>query len=788
MRGSSVEWDLSDHSRTLQQIEHKASSLGLAQASDSFIQERSKSLVEAARNGATTQSLLVESYALVREASHRAIGMRHFDVQMLAGIAMHRETFIEMQTGEGKTLAAVLPAYLGALSGRGVHVLTFNDYLARRDAEWMKTVYQFLGLSVAHVVQGMDMDGRRKAYKADVTYLTAREAGYDFLRQSLARSKDDSVMRPFHMAIVDEADSILIDEARVPLVLAGSDDQDVDGDRLEFASLVNDLQRNEDYSTDENARNVFLTESGSKRVRRLLGIDDLMASQNREVLTKVNQALHAATLISKDVDYIVRDGQVKIVDEFTGRIVNDRHWPDGLHRAVEAKEHLLIRSQGIILNSITMQHLVGLYPRLCGMTGTVQPSEEELKRFYGKTTTVIPPNKICVRVDHRDDIFTNKAAKYAAIIREVKQSHVNGRPVLIGTSSIEESQSLELALKKAGILCNVLNAKNDEEEAAIIQEAGALNAVTVSTNMAGRGTDIRLGGGDEEGLEQVIKCGGLCVIGTSRFESSRVDDQLRGRAGRQGDPGSSKFILSLEDDLLVRFGIGEWLPESLRPQDRAEPIDIRMVYRKVGLVQRIVEGQNFDIRKTLWNYTSFVEKQRRKWHEKRYEVLLGNSTQKLESLCPEKFEQAQGKCESGLLAEVEIQITLCLMDRVWSNHLANIADVREGIHLRRLGGQDPLHEFYIVAQDMYSEMEKQLDEDIKNTFAAVAINEDGIDLDKEGLRGPSSTWTYLVNDNPFEWLGSLSEMGNVGLGIAAGLYFGPVFAAQALYRKFFAKK
>ncbi|MBW2458165.1 MAG: accessory Sec system translocase SecA2, partial [Deltaproteobacteria bacterium] len=614
-RGRPVEWDLSVYAAALAAIDRRAAELGLAEVADGVLTERARGLAGAATDGAATESLLVDTFALGREAAARAIGLRPFDVQLVAAMALHDQRFIEMQTGEGKTLAAVLPAVLAALSGRGVHVLTFNDYLAKRDAEWMGPVFELLGLSVGHVVQGMSAVERRRAYGADVTYATAREVGYETLRHGLLRNPEEILLRPPHWAIVDEADSILIDEARVPLVIAGSEGAAVDRDRLRLAALARSLTAGQHYRTGDDGRNVSLTDEGREAVQLRLGLEqDLCQLDNLELLTTVNQALHAEALLCRDVDYIVKDGQVKIVDELTGRVVPDRHWPDGLHRAVEAKEGVALGDQGRILGSITMQHLIGRYPNLCGMTGTILPSEEELFQFYGRKTVIIPPHQPCIRVDHPDLVFTHQAAKHAAIVAEATQSHDQGRPVLVGTSSVAESLHLAAQLGEAGIDCQVLNAKNDELEAQVIARAGVPGAVTVSTNMAGRGTDIRLGGEDEGERESVVACGGLYVIGTSRFESRRVDDQLRGRAGRQGDPGATRFFVSLEDDLMTRYGVAQWIPRRHRRERQDEPIDDSVVSEKIATTQRIIEGQHFDIRKTLWSYSTFVDEQRRAWH------------------------------------------------------------------------------------------------------------------------------------------------------------------------------
>jgi preprotein translocase subunit SecA len=787
LRGRPVEWNLSSYRRELESIDALARELRLDALDDAAIRERARELAARANRGAERDELRAEAFALAREAAERALGMRPYDVQMLAALALDRGRVVEMQTGEGKTLLAVLPAFLGALDGRGVHVLTFNDYLAGRDAAWMGPVYELLGLEVGYLVQGSTPEERRRAYGADVTYVTAREAGYDYLRQGLARDPSQLVQRPFHLAIVDEADSIMIDEARIPLVIAGIEPGEGDRGRARIAALVAELEPGRHFAIDEHGRNAFLTGEGADRVQRALGCGDLQQERNRELATELNQALHAHALLRRDVDYIVRDGRVEVVDEFTGRVVRDRHWPDGLHRAVEAKEGLDLKNRGRVLGSITMQHLLGLYPRLCGMTGTAIPSERELEELYQLDTVVIPPNRPCVRIDREDRLFTHKEAKQAAVVAAVVEAHRSGRPVLIGTASVEESEQLAAVLELADVDCSVLNAQNDEREAEIVAEAGAVGAVTVSTNMAGRGTDIKLGGADEREREQIVALGGLLVIGTNRHESRRIDDQLRGRAGRQGDPGESRFIISLEDDLMTRFGAEKWIPRRHRAARRDEPLDDPVIHGKIELTQRIIEGQNLEIRRTLWNYTSFVEKQRLKLQERRRAALEGRSAGAVAALCPTRYEELARRVSRDVLEEAERQISLFHIDRAWADHLAAIADIREGIYLTRLGGRDPLHEFFKLASAGYERLEQAIDEGVRQSFERSRITAEGIDLDREGLRGPSSTWTYLVNDNPFEWVAGLSAPGNIGLGVGAGVW-GGLFVLKAVIEKLFGRK
>ncbi len=675
--------------------------------------------------------------------------MRPFDVQVLAAIAMHQGRLAEMQTGEGKTLAAVMPAYLNALTGRGVHVLTFNDYLARRDAEWMGPLYRFLGLTVAAVQQEMGPQEHRRAYASDVTYVTAKEAGFDYLRDHLCTAPEDLVHRPFHYAIVDEADSILIDEARVPLVIAGS----VEARRIDpyrAAEIVRNLDAKRDFQTDEFARNAHFTEAGVDHLESQLGCGNLYAAENVELLTELSLALHAEVLLRREVDYIVRDGQIELVDEFTGRVVENRRWPDGLQAAVEAKEGATLRPQGTIRGSIALQHFLRLYPKVSGMTATARAAAEEFQEFYDLAVVVIPPNRPCVRVDAEDAVFTHKEAKRRALVEEITRVKRTGRPVLVGTASVDESEHLAAALAEAGVGCQVLNARNDELEATIVAQAAMPGAVTISTNMAGRGTDIKLGGDPPRQREFVLARGGLYVIGTNRHESRRIDDQLRGRAGRQGDPGQSRFFISLEDDLMERYGIHRYLPPRYRGLRQDQPLADPAVGHAIARSQRLIESQTFDIRRTLWRYTSFVEEQRKTIHRRRQATLLGEaSLNLLATRATDRYEQLRIAVGDDILRQVERQITLFHLDQGWAEHLARVADIRENIHLVVLGGNyDPLDDFHKRVGREFADLLGRIDERIVQTFRAAEIGRDGVDLEKEGLIGPSSTWTYLINDHP----------------------------------------
>jgi len=784
LKGVPIEWDLGLYRNILAKINE----FDLEKSSDKELKDRSARLIEQARQGTSLDKLLVEAYALVRETARRTVGMRPFDVQVIAGIVMHQGKLAEMSTGEGKTLVAVLPAYLNALSGKGVHIHTFNDYLARRDAAWMGPIYEFLGLRVGCIQEGMLPRERKKAYKADITYSTAKEAGFDFLRDHLCYRKEDCVHREFHFVIVDEADSILIDEARVPLVIAGSTDKPEAGPG-QLVQIAKGLKEDVDFETDDGKRNIYLTPSGLKRVETILEVKNLHAPENLDLLTRLNQALHAEYLLHRDIDYIVRKGKIEIVDEFTGRVVEDRHWPDGLQAAVEAKEKLRLGSGGSILGSITLQHFLDLYPKISGMTATAQPAADELKQFYGLTVVVVPPNRPCIRKDHPDEIFTHREAKTDALIDEIKRCYETGRPVLVGTASVEESEELAAALEKTGISCHVLNAKNDELEAQIIAQAGSPGAVTISTNMAGRGTDIKLGGDKEQERNKVVGLGGLYVIGTNRHESLRVDQQLRGRAGRQGDPGSSRFFTSLEDNLIQRYNIRNLLPKKYRSLKQEEPIDNPLVQKEIARGQRIIEGQNFEIRKTLWKYSILAEKQRGMTQRRRQEILRdGSDLGFLEEAAPKLYSKLVSLMDEDRMHKIEQQITLYAIDRCWTDHLAMIADIREGIHLTSVAGQSPIREFHKIVDQEFQQLEEKIDETILQTFKSLPVTEKGVDLDEEGIRGPSSTWTYVITDNQFGlWVGML-QGSNIGATAVAAAAYGPLYILLGLIQRFCKKK
>ncbi len=774
--GVPVEYDVRPYLAAVTEVEAR----GCATAGDEELRARANAARERLRAASETDArpatarqaaideILPEVFAIAREAAGRLLGLRPFDVQVAAGVALHRGQLAEMATGEGKTLVAVLPAVLNALTGRGVHIFTANDYLARRDAEWMGPVYRFFGLDVASVVQGMSHEERRRAYGADVTYVTAKEAGFDFLRDHTATERDRVVLdRPRHYVIVDEADFILIDEARVPLVIAGTaPGPGVDHARL--AALARELRRGVDYDADEYQRTVVLTEAGFLRAGTLLGGVRLNDPAHNLLLSAVHVALHAETLLKRDRDYIVRGGRVELVDEFTGRVAENRRWPHGIQAAVEAKEGVEVRPEGLILGSIPIQHFVRLYPKIAGMTATAVPAAQELELFFGLTTVVFPPNRPCRRDDEEDVVFTHAAAKAAALLDEIATVHATGRPVLVGTASVRESEVLAAALAARAIECRVLNARHDAEEARIIARAGTLGAVTISTNMAGRGTDIVLGAGDSRMREEVLALGGLYVVGTNRHESRRIDNQLRGRAGRQGDRGTSRFFISLQDDLIQRYGVTGLIPASHRPAPQKQPVEDPVVRREIARAQRIIEGQNFDIRRTLWKYSQMVDEQRRMVYERRQAWLLDAAAP---DICAERAADRHRalveKAGVDAVRRAEQRLGMHFLDRAWSDHLALIEDIREGIHLQRLGGKEPLTEFSRQIIDAFADMMDRVDDQTVSAFTQLRADDGTIDLARVGVGGSSSTWTYLVNDNPFSTLGT-SLLASRSLTYAAG--------------------
>ena len=743
VRSGAIELSNSRYERRVADINRRDKNF--SSLKDEALRQRVAAVHQRLRNATPLDDVLIDAFAIAREAARRTVGLRPYDVQLLAGLALNDRKLVEMQTGEGKTLAAVLPAILRAFLGRGVHVLTFNDYLAARDSQWMGPIYRFLGLSVGHVEQGMAAAERRNAYACDVTYVTAKEAGFDFLRDQLCREPPQLVQRDFHFAIVDEADSILVDEARVPLVIAGSTDENSEN-LYRLAEIVRGLRPGVDYSTDQRWRNVSFDSAGWDRLQRELQCGELHAEENVDLLTRLNLALQAEVLLRRDVDYLVREGEIALIDELTGRVAENRRWPYGLQAAIEAKERVAIRPQGKILNSITLQHLLEQYECLSGMTGTAQDAAIELHEFYGLSVVVVPPNRPCVRSDLSDRVFPTKEAKYEALVHEIKTSHEHRRPVLVGTASVEESELVASLLDEQGVASQILNARNDHREAAIVAEAGALGAVTISTNMAGRGTDIRLGGSDERDRDRVVALGGLQVLGTNRHESRRIDNQLRGRAGRQGDPGESCFLVSVEDDLIQRHGIGDLIADS---KNKVPAVDDASVGRKIAHVQRVIEGESLEIRRTLRKYSYSLERQRRQMRARRQQLLMDAASPKL------LHEKDPGLCnkltkEFGIdvVQEVERSITLCQLDRCWSDHLAHVAEMRESIHLVSMGGFNAFDEFHRRINEAFRDLSNRIDEEALAAIRTACITADGVDLNQEGLLGPSSTWTYMINDNP----------------------------------------
>jgi preprotein translocase subunit SecA len=603
---------------------------------------------------------LAETVAIVSAVAARVLGLEMFDVQLRGALALARGRVAEMQTGEGKTLASTPAVAWYGREGAGVHVLTVNDYLARRDARWMGGIYRFLGFSVGCVQQASSAADRRAAYACDITYATANEVGFDYLRDNLALHVEDRVHRPFHAAVIDEADSILIDEARIPLVLAGGE-EDEEALARRADPLVRRFRRNLDFTLDEFGRNIALTDAGARLAEEVLHCGNLYAEENLALYTAVHNAIHAHALLRRDVDYVVKNSAIESVDQFKGRIAQDRRWPAGLHTALEAKERLPFRKQGRVLASITLQNLAALYPKICGMTGTAATQAEEFLKFYDLDVEVIAPHRPVIRLDEPDALFPNQMAKEQTVVEEIRDARERGQPVLVGTASVEESERLSARL--FDIPHAVLNARNEEEEAAIVARAGERGALTISTNMAGRGVDIKLG-------EGVAELGGLYVIGMNRHESRRIDHQLRGRAGRQGDPGRSRFFISMQDDLLVKFQGDD------------------TVFSGAETIQRRVEGQNLETRLFLDKYESVIEGQRQRMQQRRETILLSGG---------EELERLAG---------------LRAIDDLWSGYLETVSELRSGIHWHSYTGHDPLYSFLTKVDDLYRALEQSIDAEI----------------------------------------------------------------------------
>jgi len=739
----------------------------LKKLSDSSLANKTNEFKARLAKGETLDDILPDAFAVIREASRRVLGMRQFDVQLIGGIILHRGNIAEMGTGEGKTLVATAPVYLNALEGKGAHVITVNDYLAKRDSEWMGQVYKFLGLSVGLIVHDLDFEQRKIAYNSDITYGTNNEFGFDYLRDNMVSSLDQMVQRPLHYCLIDEVDSILIDEARTPLIISGPGQKSTDNYYV-MSKLVPQLKLGEDYTIDEKQKTVAPTEAGVSKMEKMLKVDNLYDTDNLELNHLFVQALRAQAMMERDRDYVVKDGEVVIVDEFTGRLMYGRRYSDGLHQAIEAKEGLQVQRESQTLATITFQNYFRMYDKLAGMTGTAKTEEQEFIKIYGLEVFQVPTNRPVQRKDLPDVIFKTKRGKYRAVVREIEKRHATGQPMLIGTTSIEQSEQLSHMLKEAGIVHNVLNAKYHELEAQIVAQAGQKGQVTIATNMAGRGTDIVLG-------EGVSELGGLAIIGTERHESRRIDNQLRGRAGRQGDPGSSQFFLSLEDDLLRIFG-GDNIKKFMEKMGLEEDEEIRssMVSSAIQKAQKRVEERNFDIRKYVLEYDDVMNQQRKVVYEQRRKILEGQDMKdqilnmvdmlinhgletyanpklypeewdfdalikycekyflapgevkldeienmsreeigrKLMDIAHETYEAREKSIGSSMMRELEKAVMLKVVDSKWMEHLDDMDMLKEGIGLRSYGQRNPIVEYKVEAFNIFSEMQQSMIETI----------------------------------------------------------------------------
>jgi preprotein translocase subunit SecA len=683
--------------------------------------------------------------AIAREASERATTLRPFDVQLLGALRMLAGDVVEMATGEGKTLAGAIAAAGYAIGGRHVHVISVNDYLARRDAEWMGPLLQAMGLTVGWITGDSTPAERREAYRCNVTYASVNEIGFDVLRDQLVTGVDELVSPDPDVALIDEADSVLVDEALVPLVLAGTTHRETP--RLEIVNLVGKLVAGIDYEADADRRNIHLTEAGALRVEAALGGIDLYSEEHVvTTLTEINVALHAHVLLQRDVHYIVRDGAVQLINASRGRIAALQRWPDGLQAAVEAKEGIEPTETGEVLDTITVQALINRYPTVCGMTGTALAAGEQLRQFYKLGVSPIPPNTPNVREDETDRVYITAAAKNDAIVEHITEIHGSGQPVLVGTHDVAESEELHERLVRSGVPAVVLNAKNDEEEALVIAEAGSLGSVTVSTQMAGRGTDIRLGGSAEKDHDKIAELGGLHVVGTGRHHTERLDNQLRGRAGRQGDPGSSVFFSSWEDDVVVAH-----LDPGKLPNETDD--DGRIVSPKAATLldhaQRVAEGALLDVHANTWRYNQLVAQQRAIIVERRDTLLRTPAARnELKERSTDRYEELAEQIDEERLAKICRLIMLYHLDRGWADHQAYLADIRESIHLRALGRQNPLDEFHRLAVDAFASLAADAIEAAQQTFETANVLEDEPGLDLSKLARPTSTWTYMIHDNP----------------------------------------
>jgi len=738
----------------------------IEELTDEQLKNKTFEFKERLHKGENLENLLYEAFAVVREASKRVLGMRHYDVQLIGGIVLHEGNISEMRTGEGKTLVSTLPAYLNALTGRGVHIVTVNEYLAERDSAEMGQIYRFLGLTVGLNLNHMNPEEKREAYNCDITYGTNSEFGFDYLRDNMVVYKEELVQKPLHYAIVDEVDSILIDEARTPLIISGQAKKSMElyGVAAHFA---NGLKKEEDYTVDEKSRSVMLTENGVEKAEKSFQIENLYEEKSMLLNHHIQQALRAKAMMKRDVDYVVQDGEIMIVDEFTGRIMEGRRYSDGLHQAIEAKEGLKVKNESMTLATITLQNYFRMYEKLSGMTGTAKTEEEEFEKIYQLSVVVIPTNKPIKRADLPDRIYRNEEEKYRAIVKEIIEKYKNGQPVLVGTTSIENSEKISDMLKKKGIPHNVLNAKHHEKEAEIVANAGQRGIVTIATNMAGRGTDIKLG----EGVKEL---GGLHIIGTERHESRRIDNQLRGRSGRQGDPGSTQFIISLEDELMRKFGSENLMKmmDRLGVEDD-QPIESKMISKAIQSAQKRVEGSNFDTRKHVLEYDDVMNQQRHVIYRQRKEVIENSDVEKIifnmmESVITKTldtyydFDETQewdmksfithvenvflnpGALKEGELKEkekeelfhlllektkqfyqekkkaipeeifIEFEKTVLLraVDSKWMEHIDAMDHMRQGIHLRGYAQTNPLQEYQFEGYQMFNDMISLIEEEV----------------------------------------------------------------------------
>ncbi|MED0658221.1 preprotein translocase subunit SecA [Anoxybacillus ayderensis] len=753
----------------LEKIANEIDALGpqMAQLSDDELRQKTEQFKARLEKGETLDDLLVEAFAVVREAAKRVLGMYPYKVQLMGGVALHEGNIAEMKTGEGKTLTATMPVYLNALTGKGVHVVTVNEYLASRDANEMGRLYQFLGLSVGLNLSNMSREEKQAAYNADITYGTNNEFGFDYLRDNMVLYKEHMVQRPLHYAIIDEVDSILIDEARTPLIISGTAQKSTKL-YIQANAFVRTLKRDVDYTYDEKTKSVQLTEEGMNKAERAFGIDNLFDLKHVTLNHHINQALRAHVVMQRDVDYVVEDGKIVIVDPFTGRLMRGRRYSDGLHQAIEAKEGLEIQNESMTLATITFQNYFRMYEKLAGMTGTAKTEEEEFRNIYNMQVVVIPTNKPVIRDDRPDLIYRTMEGKFRAVVEDIAERHAKGQPVLVGTVSIETSELLSSMLTKRGIRHNVLNAKNHAKEAEIIAQAGQKGAVTIATNMAGRGTDIKLG-------EGVRELGGLAVIGTERHESRRIDNQLRGRSGRQGDPGVSQFYLSLEDELMRRFGSENMMAMMDRlGMDDSQPIQSKIVSKAVESAQKRVEGNNFDARKQLLQYDDVLREQREIIYRQRFQVLdsenLRDIVEKMiqsviervvrmhtpEDEMPEewnvqaivdyvqanllyegdvtindlrgkdpeemiefiwskvraRYDEKESRIPAEQMREFERVIVLRAVDMKWMEHIDAMEQLRQGIHLRAYGQIDPLREYQMEGYAMFEAMIASIEEEV----------------------------------------------------------------------------